>query len=92
MTATRRRFAAVAALAFAIVASAIASVYARHEARKQFTELQRLNAERDELAVEWGRLQIEQSTWSTHARVESLARKKMGMRSPDAQEIVVVQQ
>jgi len=91
MMGMQRRFAIITALSFAVVASAIASVYARHEARQQFTELQRLNAERDELAVEWGRLQIEQSTWSTHARVESLARKKMGMRSPDSAEIVVVQ-
>ena len=82
----------VAALTFAVLCSAIASVYARHEARKQFAELQLLIAERDELAIEWGRLQIEQSTWSTHSRVEQLARKKMGMRSPATQDVVVVKQ
>jgi cell division protein FtsL len=66
----------------AVTASAIAGVYAKHESRKLFTELQGLNAERDRMEVEWGRLQIEQSTWSTYARVEQLARGKMQMRAP----------
>jgi cell division protein FtsL len=81
----------VAMLAIAVIATAIACVYARHESRKQFTALQVLIAERDTLEVEWGRLQIEQSTWSTHSRVERLARRKMKMRNPAPAEIMVVQ-
>lgn len=81
----------VAMLAITVIATAIACVYARHESRKQFTALQVLIAERDTLEVEWGRLQIEQSTWSTHSRVERLARRKMKMRNPEPVEIMVVQ-
>ena len=81
----------VAMLAIAVITTAIACVYARHESRKQFTALQVLIAERDTLEVEWGRLQIEQSTWSTHSRVERLARRKMKMRNPEPAEIMVVQ-
>ena len=81
----------VAMLAITVIATAIACVYARHESRKQFTALQVLIAERDTLEVEWGRLQIEQSTWSTHSRVERLARRKMKMRNPEPAEIMVVQ-
>ncbi len=66
-----------------VMISAIANVYAKHESRKSFTELQVLTSERDRLEVEWGKLQIEQSTWSTYARVEQLARKQMHMRIPD---------
>ena len=66
-------------LVTAVIASAVASVYARHESRKLFTELQALQTERDRLEMDWGRLQIEQSTWSSHARVERLAREQMGM-------------
>ena len=79
-------------LAIAVITTAIACVYARHESRKQFSLLQLLIAQRDSLEVDWGRLQIEQSTWSTHSRVERLARKKMGMRSPAPYEIRVVRQ
>ena len=66
-----------------VMISAIANVYAKHESRNSFTELQVLTSERDRLEVEWGKLQIEQSTWSTYARVEQLARKQMHMRIPD---------
>jgi cell division protein FtsL len=70
-----------------VVGSAVAAVYAKHESRRQFVELQALNAERDRLAVEWGQLQIEQSAWSTHARVEQIARDDMGLRPPTPEQI-----
>ena len=82
----------VSILAIAVITTAITSVYARHESRKQFTQLQVLTVERDALEVEWGQLQIEQSTWSTHSRVEQLARRKMKMRNPTPTEIRVVRQ
>ena len=82
----------VAILAVAVIVTAITCVFARHESRKQFTRLQVLIVERDMLEVEWGRLQIEQSTWSTHSRVEQLARRKMKMRNPTPAEIRVVRQ
>ena len=72
------------------LASAIGCIYSKHQSRKLFTELQTLIQERDRLEVEWGQLQIEQSTWSTHARVEKLAREQMRMRTPDAGEILLV--
>ncbi|MDH3509644.1 MAG: cell division protein FtsL [Gammaproteobacteria bacterium] len=75
------------ALMLLVMASAIACIYAKHESRKQFTELQRLIEERDRMEVDWGRLQIEQGTWSTYARVEQVAREKMNMRLPKAGQI-----
>jgi cell division protein FtsL len=72
----------VAVLFVAVMASAIAGVYAKHESRKLFTELQKLSNERDRMEVDWGRLQIEQSTWSTYGRVEQLAREQMQMQMP----------
>lgn len=79
-------------MAILVVVSAIACVFARHESRSQFGVLQSLITQRDSLEVDWGRLQIEQSTWSTHSRVERLARNKMKMRNPGAMEIEVVRQ
>ncbi len=72
------------------LASAVGCIYSKHQSRKLFTELQAMTEERDRLKVEWGRLQIEQGTWSTHARVERLAREHMGMRTPVASEILLV--
>jgi cell division protein FtsL len=83
MTHSGRRWFLGAVMVLLVMISAIANVYAKHESRKSFTELQVLTSERDRLEVEWGKLQIEQSTWSTYARVEQLARKQMHMRIPD---------
>jgi len=74
-------------LGLLVLVSAVAAVYAKHESRKQFVELQALNAERDRLAVEWGQLQIEQSAWSTHARVEQIARDDMNLRPPSPDQV-----
>ena len=78
------------ALWAAVLASAVTAVYARHEARNLFVELERLNSERDHLNIEWGRLRLEQSTWATHARVEALAREELRMKIPQATEVVLV--
>ncbi len=79
-------------LVVAVMASAIGSIYAKHEARRLFTELQRLNVERDGMEVEWGQLQIEQSMLSTYAKVELRARKSMKMRPPAPDEMVMLGQ
>ncbi|MGI9291861.1 MAG: cell division protein FtsL [Gammaproteobacteria bacterium] len=92
MTAQAKATLACVVLSVMIVISAIAVVYARHESRTQFTQLQSLIVQRDALEVDWGRLQIEQSTWSTYARVERLARKRMAMRMPAPDEIQVVKE
>ena len=74
----------------AALGSGVAVVYARHEARKAFILLQSLTDARDELAIEWDRLLIEQSTWATHARIEQIAREQLNMRVPDPENIVIV--
>ena len=79
-----------AALAAAVVGSAVAAVDARHEARQLFIALQTLNRDRDELNIEWRQLQIERSTWAAHARVEQLAREKLDMGVPATKDIEIV--
>ena len=70
--------------------SALAVIDARNENRTQFAQLQQLRQQRDQFNVEWGQLLLEQSTWSTHARIEQMATQKLGMEMPQHAEIVVV--
>ena len=77
-------------LGVSILATALSVVWVKHESRKLFATLQRLERMRDELNVEWGQLQLEKSTWATHGRIESLVRKRLQMELPRAEEIVVV--
>ena len=81
---------AVPVLWFAVLGSAAAAIYCKHRARELFVELEQLNAGRDELDAEWGRLQLEQSAWSTHAFVENVARARLHMATPAPQDIEIV--
>ncbi len=88
---TRQPFILVIVFAAVCVTSAMALVYTKHESRKLFVELEALTRERDELNIEWGQLQIEQSTWSTHARIEQVATDDLSLVRPEATEIFVIQ-
>jgi cell division protein FtsL len=93
MTATEKRqpFLLVFVFAAVCVLSAMAIVYTKHEARKLFVELEELTHERDDLNIEWGQLQIEQSTWATHARIEKVATDDLSLVRPAAEEIFVIE-
>ncbi|WP_068636006.1 cell division protein FtsL [Thauera butanivorans] len=73
------------------VASALGVVSAQHQARKLYAEFEREQARAHSLEVEWGQLQLEQSTWAAHARVEKLARERLGMRPPVPGQVLVVE-
>ena len=87
---TRMLAVLVPALWLVTLGSAAGAIYSKHRARELFLELERLNQQRDELEIEWGRLQLEQSAWSTHAFVESVATQKLRMTTPRPAEIEVV--
>ena len=74
----------------ATLASAAGAVYCKHRARALFVELEGLNARRDNLEIEWGQLQLEQSAWSTHAFVERVASTRLHMAMPPPKEIEIV--
>jgi cell division protein FtsL len=74
----------------AVLGSAVQVIYARHKARDMFVRLEKLNAERDSLDMEWGRLQLEQSYWSSHAFVERVANAKLRMSLPQTQDVRIV--
>jgi cell division protein FtsL len=80
----------VVLLVLANVASAIAVVFARHEHRQLFIQLTTREKARDELNIEFGRLQLEQATWAESNRIDQVAREKLGMKFPESNEIVVV--
>ncbi|HET7371546.1 MAG TPA: cell division protein FtsL [Gammaproteobacteria bacterium] len=78
------------ALVLALVVSALAVVHTVYRNRTLFAELQQLRQQRDRLNVEWGQLQLEESTWATHARIQQAAREKLDMHMPHKIQRVVV--
>lgn len=77
-------------LILVLIGSALGVVYAKHQSRKLFVVLQGLESARDEMNIEWGQLQLEQSTWATHGRIEELARQRLKMTTPSPEAIVIV--
>ncbi len=91
ITQVRRPLLLITVFVTVCVLSALAIVYTKHDSRKLFVELEDLTSERDALNIEWGQLQIEQSTWATHARIERVAVDEMSLVRPRSDEIYVIE-
>ena len=65
-----------------LIACALGVVTSQHKARKLFVELQQEKQWAQEMDVEWGQLQLEQSTWAAPVRVEKVAMQKLLMQRP----------
>jgi len=77
-------------LLMAVVACALGVITSQHQARKRFIELEGEQESARKLEEEWTQLQLEQSTWGTHKRVEAVASRQLGMRQPDASNTIIL--
>ncbi len=77
-------------LVIAVVGSALSTVLIRYENRQVFLEVRDAEILRDRLNDEWGKLQLEQATWSLHSLISFEAQQKLGMVTPDPQDTVVL--
>jgi len=73
-----------------LVGCALMLVTSQHQARKLYVELQKEQEAAKQLDIEWGQLQLEQSTWSTHARIEKIASRNLNMRMPPTSRVQVI--
>lgn len=78
------------ALLAMVVGSAIGVIYSKHRSRRLFVQLQEFQQERDQLNIEWGRLQLEQGAWTTSGRVERIARERLDMKIPSQSDVVIL--
>lgn len=74
-------------LLVAVLASALGVVWTRHESRVLFVNLTGLQNQRDELNIEYGKLELEQATYAEPRRIDDEARQKLGMVDPRPQDI-----
>jgi len=73
-----------------LILVALATVTAQHKSRKLYIELQQQQDAANQYEVEWGQLQLEQSTWAMHSRIEDIAGRRLGMEVPDGKRIQLV--
>ena len=80
----------IAVLIPVVLSSALGVVYAKHQSRTLFVQLNELQQQRDAMNVQWGQLQLELSTWATNGRIEQVARKRLRMTNVDFDQVVIV--
>ena len=71
-----------------VLGSALTVIYVKHQSRVLFAELREVQKEQDRQVIEWGRLQLQNTTLATHANVEARARKDLKMRLPENVQLV----
>lgn len=73
-----------------LIASALGVVTSQHMVRKLFMALENEKGIERKLDVEWGRLQLEQSTLIMHGRIEQIAKERLSMTVPAASSIQII--
>ncbi|WP_028450240.1 MULTISPECIES: cell division protein FtsL [Chitinibacter] len=73
-----------------LIVCAMGVITSQHKARKLYIELQKQDAQTRKLNVEWGQLQLEQSTWAMHSRIESEAANRLSMQVAPANRTQVI--
>lgn len=74
-----------------VLGSALTVVYVKHQSRLLFAELRSVQKQQDQQVIQWGRLQLQNTTLATHSHVESRARHDLKMRLPENVELVQLQ-
>ncbi len=77
-------------LFFALIFSALGLVNSQHKARNLYIELEQIGQAVKQYDQEYGQLQLEQSTWAMHSRVEQIATQQLQMQVPDAKRVQMV--
>ncbi len=77
-------------LFFVLIMVSLSVVTSQHKARKLYFELEQEQEMSKKYDTEYGQLQLEQSTWAMHSRIEEFATQRLQMQVPDAKRIQVI--
>lgn len=80
----------VAGLMAVITVNALFVVIAAHDSRQLWRQLQQEKRVEAELEMEWKRLMLERGARRGHSRIERIARSRLDMVMPEAENVVIV--
>lgn len=80
------------ALFIAVICSAIMVIYTAHKNRQLLNELYTNVSVYNKAQAEWGRLVLEQSTWTAYSRVEQISVNQLSMHIPAPNEVRIIGQ
>ena len=70
-----------------VIAASLGVVNSQNQSRKLFVSLQQEKEYARQMEVEWGQLQLEQSTLAAPARVERIATQQLQMQQPKKEQV-----
>ena len=79
-----------AVLLVLVIACSLGVITSQHQARQLFIDVESQMEAAKKLEDEWTQLQLEQGTWATNKRIESVASRQLGMRLPDPSRTLIV--
>lgn len=74
----------------ALLISAFSVIYVSDLNRQAFSELSTLQHSRNHLYTQWGQLLLEENTWASPERIETVAKQDLGMIIPSAKNVVII--
>ena len=66
-----------------VMVCSLGVVTSQHHARKLYAELQHAQEDAKQMQTEYSQLQLEQSTWAMHSRIEKIAIERLHMHVPE---------
>ena len=84
------RWAIMICLLLAVLITWMGVVFSQYTSRKLFVDMQQMQEEHDRLLTQFGQLQLEQSTWSTHGRIERIADEQLNMHIPEFHDVKIL--
>ena len=87
---TWRHGALLAVAWLVMLLSAFAVINSTHISRQKVNELEVLRRESERLQAQWGQYLLEESAWAAYSRIESVAKQKLKMKTPDPSDSVMV--
>ncbi len=70
--------------------SGLAVIYLADLNRRLAMALEETITIQNQLHLDWDKLLLEQSTWATQARIQSIASEQLNMQAPSPKQIVIV--
>lgn len=87
-----RRQLAMMVLLFAVIMSAMGTIYVTYANRVLQADYQHRVVEQGRLQIARGQLLLERSTWLMQARIQQIAENKLGMVLPDHKSAVIIRE
>lgn len=77
-------------LAIVVLLAGFAVIYVADMNRRLSISLEEAGNTQNQLHLDWGKLLLEQSTWSTQSRIQAIATQRLGMQTPTNNQIVTI--